>query len=101
MVGSVAPDDVKDALVKIACIDLGKKLDSTGPINGCRFDKRRIKCFEVQSTMNVDAATSRCGLHSRASSTPNLRVLISTVERQKHTSSQAHNAASCVCVMRD
>ena len=58
MVGSVAPDDVKDALVRIARLDLGKKLDGPDPIDGCRIDKRRTKCFEVQSTMNVDAATS-------------------------------------------
>ena len=58
MVGSVAPDDVKDALVRIARLDLSTKMDGPDPINGFWLDKRRTKCFEVQGTMNVDAATS-------------------------------------------
>ena len=63
VVGGIVPDDEKDALVRR--LDLGKKLDGPDPINGFWLDKRRTKCFEVQGTMNVDAATSCCGLHSR------------------------------------
>jgi hypothetical protein len=44
-----------------------------------------------------------CGSHTGPSSTRSAATwaLISTVERQKRASSQAHNATSCPCVIRD
>ncbi len=48
VVGSVVPDDMNVALIGVARLDPGQKLDGTDPINGCGLDKRCIEGFEVQ-----------------------------------------------------
>jgi len=59
VVGGVVPDDMNDALVRVALLDLGQKLDGTDPINGCGFDKRGIKSFEAHSPMNIHTTAPR------------------------------------------
>ena len=45
VVGSVVPDDMNDALIGVALLDLGQKLCCTDPINGCRLDKGCVESF--------------------------------------------------------
>ena len=46
--GGVVPDDMNDALVGVALLDLGKKLDGTDPIDAQRFDKGCIEGLKVR-----------------------------------------------------
>ena len=60
VVGSVVPDDMNDALVRVALLDLGEKLHGTDPVDGCGLDKGCIESFEVYSPMNVHTTAPCC-----------------------------------------
>ena len=47
MIGSVVPDDMDDALVGVARLDLGEKLRGTDPVDGGRLDEGRVEGLEV------------------------------------------------------
>jgi hypothetical protein len=64
VVGSVVPDDMNDAFVRVARFDLGQKLCCTDPINGCGLDEGCNEAFEVHSPMNVHT-TAPCRAENR------------------------------------
>ena len=62
VVGGVVPDDMDDALVRIARLDPGEELCGTDPIDGRGFDKGRVEGFKVKRTMDVDPSAPCGGL---------------------------------------
>ena len=58
MVWGVVPDDMDDALVGVACLDLGEQLYGADPIDGDRLDKGRVEGLQVHRAVNIHAASA-------------------------------------------
>ena len=55
MVGGIVPNDVDEAFVGVARLDLGEKLRRADPVHRGGLDKGRIEILKVQRTMDVHA----------------------------------------------
>ena len=58
--GGVVSNDMGEAFIRVARLDLGKKLRGTGPVHGSGPDKGRIEILKVQRAMDVHAPAP-CG----------------------------------------
>ena len=55
VVRGVVPNHMDEAFVRIAGLDLGKKLCGADPVYGGRFYKGRVEGLKVERTMDVYA----------------------------------------------
>ncbi len=59
--GTVVPNYVDNAIIRIPGLDLGKQLYRADPIS-CRWlDKRRIEGLKIERTVDIHATTPRSG----------------------------------------
>ena len=55
VVCGVVPNHIDEAFVRIARLDLGKKLHGADAIHGGWFNKGRVEGFKVERAMDIDA----------------------------------------------
>ena len=53
VIGGIIPNDMDEAFVGVACLNLGEQLRGTGPIHRSGLDKGRIEGLKVKRAMDV------------------------------------------------
>ena len=65
MIGGIVPDNMDQSLVRVAGFNLGEKLCSSDPINGCWLDKGCADGFEFDRAMDINPAAACRGRDCR------------------------------------
>ena len=61
VIGGIVPQDVDQALVRVASFNFGKKLRRADPVDRGWLDKGCVEGLKVERTMDINAAPARRG----------------------------------------